>query len=209
VYGLHVVLQNDELIRERYLVEDVLDGKTVLFHSPENDIIHDWLEDRERKPRTSQKHGRQNVTNPSALMALSWMRLSNTRQRSYLTLEETSGLEAAERRSDITNAYLLNLRPQIYAKAKVWTFSLQKDPKLSPSQTCSNAIKNTFNVMNHCGQKAGLSPTQHRQIASLSLSGRRPQRTSPLLTSPTSVTCSKSSHPVLLRRYGYCHCTSR
>jgi hypothetical protein len=43
-------MQNDELIRDRYVVEDVLNGKTGMFHSPENDIIHDWLEDRERKP---------------------------------------------------------------------------------------------------------------------------------------------------------------
>ncbi|WP_156292759.1 DUF6538 domain-containing protein [Serratia oryzae] len=43
-------MQNDERIRARYLVEDVLGGKTGMFHSPENDIIHDWLEDRERKP---------------------------------------------------------------------------------------------------------------------------------------------------------------
>lgn len=43
-------MQNDELIRERYLVEDILNGETGMFHSPENDIIHDWLKDRERKP---------------------------------------------------------------------------------------------------------------------------------------------------------------
>ncbi|MBT1729874.1 DUF6538 domain-containing protein [Enterobacter quasimori] len=43
-------MQNDELIRERYIIEDVLNGKTGMFHSPENDIIHDWLEDSKRKP---------------------------------------------------------------------------------------------------------------------------------------------------------------
>lgn len=45
------IKRNDELIWERYLVEDVLGGKTEMFHSPENNIIHDWLEDRERKQR--------------------------------------------------------------------------------------------------------------------------------------------------------------
>ncbi|ANR80079.1 hypothetical protein BBB57_18565 [Kosakonia sacchari] len=33
-------MQNDELIRERYIVEEQLDGKTGLVHSPENEIIH-------------------------------------------------------------------------------------------------------------------------------------------------------------------------
>jgi hypothetical protein len=169
-------MQNDELIRDRYLVEDVLDGKTGMFHSPENDIIHDWLEDRERKPRYKSETWQ--AERDESICKLMVVELDEALEYTPLILTPAWRIRLAwrlaERRSDITNAYLLNLRPQHYARNKGLDALPQKDPKLSPSQTCSNAIKITLCVMNHCVQKVGLSPTQHRQIASLSLLGRRP-----------------------------------
>ncbi|HFQ7288544.1 TPA: DUF6538 domain-containing protein [Yersinia enterocolitica] len=113
-------MQQDELIRERYLVEDVLDGKTGMFHSPENDIIHNWLEDRERKPRyKSETWQAERDESISKLMAVE---LDEALEYTPVVLtpvwRKRLAWQLAERRSDITNAYLLNLRPQLYAKTK-------------------------------------------------------------------------------------------
>ncbi|WP_139803581.1 hypothetical protein, partial [Cronobacter sakazakii] len=113
-------MQNDELIRDRYLVEDVLDGKTGMFHSPENDIIHDWLEDRERKPRYKSETWQ--AERDESICKLMVVELDEALEYTPLVLTPAWRIRLAwrlaERRSDITNAYLLNLRPQHYARSK-------------------------------------------------------------------------------------------
>lgn len=113
-------MQNDELIRDRYLVEDVLDGKTGMFHSPENDIIHDWLEDRERKPRYKSETWQ--AERDESICKLMVVELDEALEYTPLVLTPAWRIRLAwrlaERRSDITNAYLLNLRPQRYARSK-------------------------------------------------------------------------------------------
>lgn len=114
------MMQNDELIRERYLVEDVLDGKTGLFHSPENEIIHDWLEDRQRQPRyKSQTWQEERDVSICKLMAVE---LDESLRYTPVVLtpvwRNRLAWRLAERRSDLTNAYLLNLRPKRYAISK-------------------------------------------------------------------------------------------
>lgn len=113
-------MQNDDLIRERYLVEDTLDGKTRLLHSPENDIIHDWLEDRERKPQyRSETWQEKRDESICKMMALE---LGEALEYTLVVLTPAWRIRLAwrlaERRSDITNAYLLNLRPRLYARSK-------------------------------------------------------------------------------------------
>ncbi|CNI30096.1 site-specific integrase [Yersinia intermedia] len=113
-------IQNDELIRERYLIEIQLEGKTGLTHSPENEIIHDWLEDRERKPRyKSQTWQQERDVSICKLMATE---LDEALEYTPVVLtpvwRDRLAWRLAERRSDLTNAYLLNLRPRHYAKSK-------------------------------------------------------------------------------------------
>ncbi|ELY4804903.1 DUF6538 domain-containing protein [Cronobacter malonaticus] len=113
-------MQNDELIRERYIVEDQLDGKTGLFHSPENQIIHDWLEDRVRKPRYKSPTW-QEERNVS-ICKLMVVELDEALEYTPIVLTPVWQIRLAwrlaERRSDLTNAYLLNIRPRLYAKSK-------------------------------------------------------------------------------------------
>ena len=113
-------MQNDELIRERYIVEEQLDGKAGLVHSPENEIIHNWLEDRERKPRyKSQTWQEERDASICKMMAVE---LNEALEYTPAVLTPVWRIRLAwrlaERRSDLTNAYLLNLRPLLYARSK-------------------------------------------------------------------------------------------
>lgn len=124
-------MQNDELIRERYLVEDVLDGNTGLFHSPENDLIHDWLEDRERKPRfKSPTWQEERDVSICKLMAIE---LDEALEYTPLLLpplwRNRLAWRLAERRSELTNIYLLNLRPKLYARSKELDSLPEEKPK--------------------------------------------------------------------------------
>jgi len=113
-------MQNDELIRERYLVEVQHGEKVGLDHSPENEIIHDWLEDLEHKP---------------GYKSQTWLEERNVSICNMMVVELDEALEytptvltsawrdrlawrLAERRNDLTNAYLLNIRPRHHAKSK-------------------------------------------------------------------------------------------
>ncbi len=113
-------MQNDELIRERYIVEDQLDGKTGLFHSPENQIIHDWLEDRVRKPRYKSPTWQEE--RDVSICKLMVVELDEALEYTPIVLTPVWQIRLAwrlaERRSDLTNAYLLNIRPRLYAKSK-------------------------------------------------------------------------------------------
>lgn len=127
-------MQNDELIRERYIVEEQLDGKTGMFHSPENDIIHDWLEDRERKPRyKSETWQEERDVSICKLMAVE---LDEALEYTPIVLTPVWRIRLAwrlaERRSDLTNAYLLNLRPVLYTKRKgLDTLPVEKPKQLT------------------------------------------------------------------------------
>jgi hypothetical protein len=136
-------MQNDELIRERYSLkmfsmvkqECSTRRKTTSFTTGWKTANASWY-----KSETWQAERDESICK---LMAVE---LDEALEYTPVVLtplwRKRLAWRLAERRSDITNAYLLNLRPRLYAKAKVWTFSRRKT-KLSPSQTCSNAIKNT------------------------------------------------------------------
>ncbi|AVO79905.1 site-specific integrase [Cronobacter sakazakii] len=113
-------MQNDELIRERYVVEDVINGKTGMFHSPENDIIHDWLEDRERKPLYKSETWQ--AERDESICKLMAVELDEALEYTPVVLtplwRKRLAWRLAERRSDLTNVYLLNLRPRLYAKSR-------------------------------------------------------------------------------------------
>ncbi|EBW4745501.1 hypothetical protein DPP37_01265 [Salmonella enterica subsp. enterica serovar Stanley] len=114
------IMQQDHLIRERYLVEELFDGKAGLVHSPENAIIHDWLEDRERKPRyKSQTWQEERDVSICKLMSIE---LDEALEYSPVVLtpawRNRLAWRLAERRNEITNAFLLNLRPRLYAISK-------------------------------------------------------------------------------------------
>lgn len=113
-------MQNDELIRERYVVEDVLNGKTGMFHSPENDIIHDWLEDRECKPLYKSETWQ--AERDESICKLMAVELDEALEYTPVVLtplwRKRLAWRLAERRSDLTNVYLLNLRPRLYAKSR-------------------------------------------------------------------------------------------
>lgn len=113
-------MQNDELIRERYVVEDVLNGKTGMFHSPENDIIHDWLEDRERKPLYKSETWQ--AERDESICKLMAVELDEALEYTPVVLtplwRKRLAWRLAERRSDLTNVYLLNRRPRLYAKSR-------------------------------------------------------------------------------------------
>ena len=113
-------MQNDELIRERYIVEEQFNDQTGLVHSPENGIIHDWLEDRERKPRyKSQTWQEERDVSICKLMAVE---LNEALEYTPIVLtsawRKRLAWRLAERRNDLTNAYLLYLRPKLYVKSK-------------------------------------------------------------------------------------------
>lgn len=113
-------MQNDELIRERYIVEEQFNDQTGLVHSPENGIIHDWLEDRERKPRyKSQTWQEERDVSICKLMAVE---LNEALEYTPIALtsawRKRLAWRLAERRNDLTNAYLLYLRPKLYVKSK-------------------------------------------------------------------------------------------
>jgi len=113
-------MQNDELIRERYIVEEQFNDQTGLVHSPENGIIHDWLEDRERKPRyKSQTWQEERDVSICKLMAVE---LNEAIEYTPIVLtsawRKRLAWRLAERRNDLTNAYLLYLRPKLYVKSK-------------------------------------------------------------------------------------------
>lgn len=113
-------MQNDELIRERYVIEDVLNGKTGMFHSPENDIIHDWLEDRKRKPLYKSETWQ--TERDESICKMMTVELDEALEYTPVALtplwRKRLAWRLAERRSDLTNVYLLNLRPRLYAKSK-------------------------------------------------------------------------------------------
>lgn len=124
-------MQNDELIRERYIVEERYNGKAGLAHSPENELIHDWLEDRERKPRyKSETWQEERDVSICRLMALE---LDEALEYTPVVLtplwRNRLAWRLAERRSDLTNAYLLNLRPRLYAKSKGLDSLPEEKPK--------------------------------------------------------------------------------
>ncbi|EFH3402867.1 hypothetical protein GQ345_01780 [Escherichia coli] len=127
-------MQNDELIRARYLVEEVLDGKTGMFHSPENAIIHDWLEDRERKPGYKSKTWQ--AERDESICKLMSIELDEALEYTPVVLtpvwRNRLAWRLAERRSDLTNTYLLNLRPRLYAKSKgLDSMPIEKTKKLT------------------------------------------------------------------------------
>lgn len=113
-------MQRDELIRERYVVEEQYDGKTGLTHSPENGLIHDWLEDRQRKPGyKSQTWQEERNVSIGKLMAVELEEALEYTPTVLTPLwRDRLAWRLAERRSDLTNAYLLSFRPRLYAKSK-------------------------------------------------------------------------------------------
>lgn len=113
-------MQNDELIRERYIVEEQFNDQTGLVHSLENGIIHDWLEDRERQPRYKlQTWQEERDVSICKLMAVE---LNEALEYTPIVLtsawRKRLAWRVAERRNDLTNAYLLCLRPKLYVKSK-------------------------------------------------------------------------------------------
>ncbi|QDY43001.1 site-specific integrase [Candidatus Pantoea soli] len=113
-------MQSDELIRERYVVEEQHDDKMGLTHSPENVLIHDWLEDRQRKPNyKSQTWQEERDVSIDKLMAVELEEaLEYTPTVLTPVWRNRLAWRLAERRSDLTNAYLMSLRPRLYAKSK-------------------------------------------------------------------------------------------
>ncbi|SEQ12669.1 Site-specific recombinase XerD [Rosenbergiella nectarea] len=113
-------MQRDELIRERYVVEEQYDGKTGLTHSPENGLIHDWLEDRQRKPGyKSQTWQEERNVSIGKLMAVELEEALEYTPTVLTPLwRDRLAWRLAERRCDLTNAYLLSFRPRLYAKSK-------------------------------------------------------------------------------------------
>jgi integrase len=113
-------MQRDELIRERYVVEEQYDGKTGLTHSPENGLIHDWLEDRQRKPGyKSQTWQEERNVSIGKLMAVELEEALEYTPTVLTPLwRDRLAWRLAERRNDLTNAYLLSFRPRLYAKSK-------------------------------------------------------------------------------------------
>lgn len=113
-------MQQDELIRERYIAEDELDGKTGLFHSSENDIIHTYLEDRERKPRFKSQAWQEE--RDVAICKLLAVELDEALEYTPVTLtplwRNRLAWRLAERRSELTNTYLLSLQSRTYARKK-------------------------------------------------------------------------------------------
>lgn len=114
------IMQQDELIRERYIVEDELDGKIGLFHSPENDIIHTYLEDRVHKPRfKSQAWQEERDVSICTLLAVE---LDEALEYTPVTLtplwRNRLAWRLAERRCELANTYLLSLQSRIYARKK-------------------------------------------------------------------------------------------
>lgn len=113
-------MQQDELIRERYIAEDELDGKTGLFHSSENDIIHTYLEDRERKPRFKSQTWQEE--RDVAICKLLAVELDEALEYTPVTLtplwRNRLAWRLAERRSELTNTYLLSLQSRSYARKK-------------------------------------------------------------------------------------------
>jgi len=111
-------MQQDELIRERYIVEDELDGKSGLFHSPENDLIHTYLEDRARKPRFKLQSWQEK--RDISICKLLAVELDEALGYTPVTLtplwRNRLAWRLAERRSELTNAYLLNVAPKAYAR---------------------------------------------------------------------------------------------
>lgn len=102
-------MQNDELIRERYIVEEQFNDQTGLVHSLENGIIHDWLEDRERQPRYKlQTWQEEHDVSICKLMAVE---LNEALEYTPIVLtsawRKRLAWRVAERRNDLTNAYLL------------------------------------------------------------------------------------------------------
>lgn len=106
-------MQNDELIREWYIVEDQYNGKTGLAHSPENELIHNWLEDRERKPRYKSETWQEE--RDVSICKMMVVELDEALGYTPVVLtplwRNRLAWRLAERRSDLTNVYLLNLRP--------------------------------------------------------------------------------------------------
>lgn len=114
------MMQNDELICERYLVEVQHGNKVGLDHSPENELIHDWLEDRERKPGyKSQIWQEERDVSICNLMAAE---LDEALEYTPVVLtpawRNRLAWRLAERRNDLTNAYLLNIRPRHHVRSK-------------------------------------------------------------------------------------------
>jgi len=124
-------MQNDELIRERYVVEEQYNGKTGLAHSPENELIHNWLEDRERKPRYKSETWQ--TERDESICKLMAVELDEALEYTPVVLtpvwRNRLAWRLAERRSDLTNAYLLNLRPRLYARRKGLDILPVKKPK--------------------------------------------------------------------------------
>lgn len=125
------IMQQDELIRERYLIEEQYNGKTGLAHSQENELIHDWLEDRERKPRyKSETWQEERDVSICKIMAVE---LDEALGYTPVVLtplwRNRLAWRLAERRSDLTNAYLMNIRPRLYAKSKGLDSLPEEKPK--------------------------------------------------------------------------------
>lgn len=124
-------MQNDELIHERYIVEEQFNGKTVLAHSPENEIIHDWLEERERKPHYKSTTWQQE--RDISICKLMAVELDEALEYTPIVLtpvwRNRLAWRLAERRSDLTNAYILNIRPKLYAKSKGLDSLPEEKPK--------------------------------------------------------------------------------
>lgn len=136
------VMQNDELIRERYLVEEdfsepkVGSGKTDsdnedsskqdsgkkvgLVHSVENELIHNWLEDRERPPLFKSKTWQTDRDLSLCTLLATELDEALTYTPTVLTEHWRNKLawKLAERRNEITNTYLLNLAPSRYSRKK-------------------------------------------------------------------------------------------
>lgn len=135
-------MQEDDLIRERYLLEDELDGKTGLLRSPENDIIHTYLEDRARKPRFKSQTWQEerDVTICKRLA----VKLEVDLQYMPVTLVSIrfnhwqDGLQSA-----VASCLILSLsacNPEFTPKKKAWTHSLQKKLYVSPLQIYASVI---------------------------------------------------------------------
>jgi integrase len=124
-------MQQDELICERYIVEEQFNGKTVLAHSPENEIIHDWLEERERNPPYKSPTWQQE--RDISICKLMAVELDEALEFTPVVLtpvwRNRLAWRLAERRSELTNAYILHLRPRLYVKSKGLDSLPEEKPK--------------------------------------------------------------------------------
>lgn len=110
------MMSQEELITERYLIDDYEYG---LSRSPGNDLICNYLEHKERLMRHKSDSW---LADSEALCKLMAVELQEAQEWAETELPQTwlhrLAWRLAERRNEVTNAFILSLYPKRYAQAK-------------------------------------------------------------------------------------------